>query len=292
MDTVLEIRNLCKSYHDFSLQNINMSLEKGTLTGFVGPNGAGKTTTIKSILNIIKPDDGKITVMGMDSIINDLEIKSLLGIVLDDGHFYEDMTLKKMKSLIAPMYPTWNDRAYQTYIKKFELPENKKIKDLSRGMRMKYALVFALSHDAELFILDEPTSGLDPLVRNELIEILKDIVFEDNKTVLMSTHITSDLDKIADYLFFIFDGKIILQGQKDEIKDQHAIVKGDTGALLPDYESYFVGINKSAYGFEGLTDNKAALKKVLPDKTAYEVPSIEDIMLYYIRRHNNGLKFS
>lgn len=280
---VLEIHNLCKNYEDFSLRNINMSLEKGTLTGFIGPNGAGKTTVIKSILNIIKPDDGKITVLGMDSVTNDLEIRSKLGIVLDDGHFYEDLTLRKMKSLIAPMYPTWNDNEYQFYVKKFELPESKKIKDLSRGMRMKYALVLALSHGAELFILDEPTSGLDPLVRSELIEILKDIVFEDNKTVLMSTHITSDFDKIADYLFFIFDGEIILQGQKDEIKDQHAIVKGDTAALS-DYENYFVGINKSSYGFEGLTDNKAALKKVLPDKTAYEVPLIEDIMLYYVRR--------
>jgi ABC-2 type transport system ATP-binding protein len=263
-----------------------MSLEKGTLTGFIGPNGSGKTTTIKCILNIIKPDDGKISVLGMDSITNELEIKSKLGIVLDDGHFYEDLTLGKMKSLIAPMYPTWNNNSYQTYMKKFELLECKKIKDLSRGMRMKYALVLALSHGAEIFILDEPTSGLDPLVRSELIEILKDIVFEDNKTVLMSTHITSDLDKIADYLFFLYDGKIILQGQKDEIKDQHAIVKGNTELLQPDYENFFVGLNKSAYGFEGLTDNKAALKKVLTDKVVYEVPSIEDIMLYYTRRKN------
>ncbi|MPW24226.1 ATP-binding cassette domain-containing protein [Alkalibaculum sp. M08DMB] len=284
MDMVLEICNLCKSYGEFSLRDINMSLEKGTLTGFIGPNGAGKTTTIKSILNIIKPDDGKITVLGMDSINSDLEIKSKLGIVLDDGHFYEDLTLRKMKNLIAPMYPTWDDNAYNFYIKKFELPESKKIKDLSRGMRMKYALVLSLSHGADLFILDEPTSGLDPLVRSELIEILKDIVFEGNRTVLMSTHITSDLDKIADYLYFIYDGKIILKGQKDEIKDQHAIVKGDTAVLLPDYKNYFVGINKSSYGFEGLTDNKAALKNVLPDKTVYEVPSIEDILLYYTRR--------
>lgn len=284
MDTILEIHNLCKSYDDFNLQGINMSLEKGTLTGFIGPNGAGKTTTIKAILNMIKPDDGKIKVMGMDSVINDLEIKSMLGIVLDDGHFYEDLTLKRMKNLIAPLYPTWNDNAYCDYIKKFELPENKKISNLSRGMRMKYALVLALSHDAELFILDEPTSGLDPLVRSELIEILKDVVFEDNKTVLMSTHITSDLDKIADYLFFIFNGTIILQGEKDEIKAQHAIVKGDNAALLFDYDSYFIGIQRTAYGFEGLTDKKAELKKLLPDKTVYEVPSIEDIMLYYTRR--------
>ncbi|WP_310603520.1 ABC transporter ATP-binding protein [Anaerosporobacter sp.] len=284
MDTVLDICGLCKNYNDFSLRNINILLEKGTLTGFIGPNGAGKTTTIKSILNIIKPDDGKITVMNMDSINEDLEIKSKLGVVLDDGHFYEDLTLQKMKKLIAPMYPTWNDNAYQNYIQKFGLPENKKIKELSRGMRMKYALVLALSHDAELFILDEPTSGLDPLVRSELIEILKDIVLEEGKTVLMSTHITSDLDNIADYLIFIFNGEIILQGQKDEIKEQHAIVKGDTAVLLPEYENNFVGIKKTPYGFEGLTDNRMELKKYFADKFVYEVPTIEDIMLYYTRR--------
>jgi len=284
VNVVLEINNLCKNYHDFSLQHINMTLEKGTLTGFIGPNGAGKTTTIKSILGMIKPDEGKITVLGLDSVRSDLEIKSKLGVVLDDGHFYEDLTLRKMTRLIAPMYSTWDDHAYQIYMNKFDLPEDQKIKHLSRGMRMKYALVLALSHGADLFILDEPTSGLDPLVRNELIDILKEIVLTDNKTVLMSTHITSDLDKIADYLFFIFNGKIILHGQKDEIKDQHAIVKGDPAALLPDYENYFVGLNKSAYGFEGLTDNKATLKKVLPNKTVYEVPSIEDILSYYARR--------
>lgn len=285
METVLEIKGLCKSYGDFELRNLNLSLEKGTLTGFIGPNGAGKTTTIKSILNMIAPDAGTIRVLGMDSVAGDLGIKSKLGIVLDDGHFYEDLTLKKMKNLIAPMYPVWNEGAYQSYMEKFSLPEEKKIKDLSRGMRMKYALVLALSHEAELFILDEPTSGLDPLVRSDLIEILKDIVLEENKTVLMSTHITSDLDKIADYLFFLFDGQIILQGQKDEIKEGHAVVKGDASALPPDYENYFVGISKSAYGFEGLTDKKAALKKLLPVNTVYEVPTIEDIMLYYIRRH-------
>jgi ABC-2 type transport system ATP-binding protein len=284
MDTVLDINGLCKSFGDFSLRNLNISLEKGTLSGFIGPNGAGKTTTIKSILNIIKPDAGKITVMDMDSVVDDLEIKSKLGIVLDDGHFYEDLTLQKMKNLIAPMYPTWNENAYQTRSNKFGLPENKRIKELSRGMRMKYALVLALSHDAELFILDEPTSGLDPLVRSEFVETLKDVVCEDGKTVLMSTHITSDLDKIADYLFFIFNGEIILQGQKDEIKDNHAIVKGESASLLPEYDSHFVGINKTTYGFEGLTDNKVALKKMLPERTVYEVPTIEDIMLYYTRR--------
>ena len=285
METVLEINGLYKSYDDFCLQDVNLTLEKGTLTGFIGPNGNGKTTTIKCILDMVQPDKGKITILGMDSVSNNLEIKSKLGIVLDDGHFYEDLSMEKMKNLIAPMYPTWDDKAFYSYMEKFELPENKKIKDLSRGMRMKYALAIALSHDADIFILDEPTSGLDPLVRSELMEILKDIVSEDNKTVLMSTHITSDLDKMADYLYFILEGKIILHGKKDEIKDQHAIVKGDIAALSPDCEMYFVGINKSAFGFEGLTNNKTLLKETLQKSVAYEVPTIEEIMLYYVRRH-------
>ncbi len=285
MKTVLEINSLYKNYGDFYLQDVNMLLKKGTLTGFIGPNGSGKTTTIKCILNMVQPDKGKITVLGMDSISKNLEIKSKLGIVLDDGHFYEDLSITKMKNLIAPMYPAWDDKAFCLYMKKFGLSEGKKIKDLSRGMRMKYALALALSHGADIFILDEPTSGLDPLVRSELMDILKNIVFEDGKTVLMSTHLTSDLDKIADYLYFILDGKIILHGRKDEIKDQHAIVKGDVAILSPDCEKYFVGINKTAYGFEGLTDHKTILKKALQKPVIYEVPTIEDIMLYYIRRH-------
>lgn len=286
METVLEMKNLCKTYGDFHLNNVNITLEKGTLTGFIGPNGAGKTTTIKSILNMIKPDEGKITILGLDSVANDLEIKSKLGIVLDDGHFYEDLSLGKMKNLIAPLYPTWDDKEYHSYMKKFELTESKKIKDLSRGMRMKYSLVLALSHNAELFILDEPTSGLDPQVRSELIEILQDLVTENGKTILMSTHITSDLENIADYLYFIMAGNIILQGQKDELKEQHAIVRGNVTALSPDSEQYFIGINKTAYGFVGLTNHKTVLRTILPQTTVYEMPTIEDIMLYYSRRCN------
>lgn len=285
MERVLDITGLYKSYGNFCLQDVNISLEKGTLTGFIGSNGAGKTTTIKCILNMLQPDKGKITILGMDSVSNSLEIKSKLGIVLDDGHFYEDLSMEKMKKLIAPMYPAWDDKAFWSYMKKFGLSEHKKIKDLSRGMRMKYALAIALSHGADIFILDEPTAGLDPLVRSELMEILKDIVLEEGKTVFMSTHITSDLDKIADYLYFIHDGKIILHGQKDEIKDRHAIVKGDVTALSPDCEMYFVGINKTAYGFEGLTNHKIKLKKALQKPVVYEVPTIEDIMLYYTRRN-------
>ncbi len=157
---------------------------------------------------------------------------------------------------------------------------------------MKYALAIALSHDADIFVLDEPASGPDPLMRDELMEILKHLVFEESKTVFMSAHVTSDLDKIADYLYFIFDGKIILHGQKDEIKEQHTIVKGDVAALTPDCERYFVGINKTACDFEGLSDNKTMLKKILQKPVFYETPAIEDIMLSYIRRQKSCIPAS
>lgn len=283
MNEVLKISKLCKSYKDFSLKNIDIALQKGYITGFIGPNGSGKTTTIKSILNIVKPDSGSISVFDMDAAIDELQIKSKLGIVLDTGHFYEDITLKMMKELIAPMYDSWEEAAYQNYMKRFRLPENSKIKELSKGMYMKYSLAIALSHGAELFIMDEPTSGLDPLIKSELLDMLREIIHDGGKTVFFSTHITSDLDKIADYLVFIFDGQIILQGEQDTIKETHAIVKGTAEKLDSEIEKHFIGIHKSPYGFEALTNRKTELKQKLGSNVHFEVPTIEDIMLYYTR---------
>ena len=287
MDTVLEVNNLCKNYKDFSLKCIDFQIEKGTITGFVGPNGSGKTTTIKCILNLLRPDSGTITALGFDNVRQECELKDKLGIVLDVGYYYEDLTLGEMKRLIAPIYSAWDERTYQIVLRKFQLSENKKIKDLSKGMRMKYSILLAMSHGAKLFIMDEPTSGLDPLVRSELVEILKDLIQDEEKTVLFSTHITSDLDKIADYLIFLFDGQIILQGAKDEIKDSHVIVKGSNKLFDETAEKYFVGLHKTPYGVEGLSHKKSAVRQLFQDEATYEVPTVEDLMLYYTRR---GLK--
>jgi len=290
MEHILELNNLCKNYDNFSLKNISLKLEKGTLNGFIGPNGAGKTTTIHSILNLVKPDNGSIKILGLDSVADEINIKSKVGAILDDGHFYEEMTMEKMTQLIAPMYNTWNKHDYQDYMSIFGLDKNKKIKDLSRGMRMKYSLAIGLSHNAELFIMDEPTAGLDPLIRRELIDIINDIVMTKNKTVLMSTHITSDLDKTVDYLYFIYDGNMILQGGKDDLKESHSIVKGSLSQLPAEYETYFVSIDKYKYGFEGLTDQKMQVKNLLSGQATYEMPSIEDLMLYYIRRYQQCIQ--
>ena len=281
MSYVLEINNLRKTYKGFSLKDINIKLEQGYITGFIGANGAGKSTTIKSILNLINRDSGDVKIFNKDNKTNDKELKNKIGVVLDEGYFYEELTLKEMKNIIAPMYSNWDENQFNNYIRRFNLPIDRKISKLSKGMRMKYSIAIALSHNAELFIMDEPTSGLDPIVREELLEILSDIIQEENKTIFFSTHITSDLDKIADYLIIINDGKILLQGAKDEII-------GDKNLLTLENRKDFVAIKENSYGFEALTKEASKLSRTYGDKLVMEKPNIEELMLYYIRSDKNG----
>lgn len=288
MSYVLEINNLRKTYKGFSLKDINIKLEQGYITGFIGANGAGKSTTIKSILNLINRDSGDVKIFNKDNKTNDKELKNKIGVVLDEGYFYEELTLKEMKNIIAPMYSNWNENQFDNYIRRFNLPLDRKISKLSKGMRMKYSIAIALSHNAELFIMDEPTSGLDPIVREELLEILSDIIQEENKTIFFSTHITSDLDKIADYLIIINDGKILLQGAKDEIIEGHRLVKGDKNLLTLENRKDFVAIKENSYGFEALTKEASKLSRTYGDKLVMEKPNIEELMLYYIRSDKNG----
>ncbi|QLY80811.1 ABC transporter ATP-binding protein [Clostridium intestinale] len=288
MSYVLEINNLRKTYKGFSLKDINIKLEQGYITGFIGANGAGKSTTIKSILNLINRDSGDVKIFNKDNKTNDKELKNKIGVVLDEGYFYEELTLKEMRNIIAPMYSNWDENQFNNYIRRFNLPLDRKISKLSKGMRMKYSIAIALSHNAELFIMDEPTSGLDPIVREELLEILSDIIQEENKTIFFSTHITSDLDKIADYLIIINDGKILLQGAKDEIIESHRLVKGDKKLLNSENRKDFVAIKENSYGFEALTKEANKLSKTYGDKLVMEKPNIEELMLYYIRSDKNG----
>ena len=288
MSYVLEINNLRKTYKGFSLKDINIKLEQGYITGFIGANGAGKSTTIKSVLNLINRDSGDVKIFNKDNKTNDKELKNKIGVVLDEGYFYEELTLKEMKNIISPMYSNWDENQFNNYIRRFNLPLDRKISKLSKGMRMKYSIAIALSHNAELFIMDEPTSGLDPIVREELLEILSDIIQEENKTIFFSTHITSDLDKIADYLIIINDGKILLQGAKDEIIEGHRLVKGDKNLLTLENRKDFVAIKENSYGFEALTKEANKLSRTYRDKLVMEKPNIEEIMLYYIRSDKNA----
>lgn len=281
MNTILEVEGLKVNYDNFSLDDITFSLPEGCITGFVGVNGAGKTTTIKSILGLVPKQGGSIKLFGKDMAANERELKNHIGIVFDEGYFYDEMTMKEMKSVIAPAYANWDETVFTSYIERFGLQLNQTIATLSKGMRMKYAIALALSHHADLLIMDEPTSGLDPLVRSELMDILLDYMKEDGKSVFFSSHITSDLDKIADMVILIDKGKIVLNQDKDLLLDTHGLVKGDRKLLNEHTRKLFLSINGTEYGFTAVTNEKTAVRQQMGNVLIAR-PTIEDIMLAYI----------
>jgi ABC-2 type transport system ATP-binding protein len=283
MENILEIKNLNKSYKQFSLKNVSFSLMPGYIMGFIGPNGAGKSTTIKLIMNLIKRDSGEIKIFGKDNIKHEKEIKSRIGFVYDENYFYEELTIRDMKNILAPFYKHWDNNLYDRYIKDFELPSNKKIKELSKGMKMKFSLAIALSHKAELIIMDEPTAGLDPVFRRELLDILYGIIQNENVSIFFSTHITNDLEKIADYITFINEGQIIFSKTKDDILENYALVKGAKELLDSDTRKEFIAVRENSFGFEALTDKPNNIKRLFKQNIIIERPTLEDIMVYTVR---------
>ena len=281
---MLEVKGLSKRLNDFELEDIYFKLEPGYIMGFIGPNGSGKSTTIKLIMNLLKKDSGDIKIFGKDHIKFEKEIKDRIGFVYDESYFYEDLTIERMKSVIAPFYSQWDDKTFYKYMKDFNLDINKNIKDLSKGMKMQYSLALALSHNAELIIMDEPTSGLDPIFRREILDILYDVIQDENKSIFFSTHITTDLDKIADYITFIDDGKMVFSKPKDEILENYVLVKGGNGLLDSNNRKEFIGIRETNVGFEGLTENVEEIRRLLGDEIIIERPTLEDIMVYSVRR--------
>lgn len=292
MDTVLDVTGLNKSYDSFSLKDVSFSLPEGCITGFIGINGAGKTTTLRSILGLARGVTGNVRFFGMDMGKNEKQIKDRIGVVLDSGGFYEDLSLDEMKRILAPAYSSWCEQDYQSYLERFSLNPKEKIKNLSRGMKVKYALALALSHKAELLIMDEPTSGLDPLSRIQLLNVLRDYMEQGGKGVLFSTHITSDLDKIADMLIMINEGRIVFQEEKDQLMDRYRIIKGSKGDLNENIRSLFLSIHETDFGFAGMTSHISQIQKRLPN-ILVERPTVEDIMLSYIERgKENAAEFS
>ena len=287
MENILEIKNLRKTFKDFTLNDISFSLPKGYITGFIGPNGSGKTTTIKLIMNLLKKDGGEIKVFGLDHIRQEKEVKNRIGFVYDESHFYEELTVEEMKRIIAPVYEKWDEQQFQSYIGKFALPRNKKIKELSRGMKVKFSLAVALSHHADLLIMDEPTSGLDPVVRSDILDILYALIQDENKGVFFSTHITSDLDRIADYIVMIYNGEILFCTRKDELMENHAVVKGNLSLLDTVRSRNLVGIRKSSYGFDALSTDKGTAAAFAKEGAVIDKPTLEDIMLYYTRKEHS-----
>ncbi len=288
MDNILEVSGLNKRYGDFALKDLSFYLPDGCITGFVGINGAGKTTTLRSILGLTNKVSGNIKFFGMNINGNESKIKDRIGIVLDEGGFYDELTLSEMKNVIAPAYRNWCEQDFIDYMEQFSLNPKQKINTLSKGMRMKYALALALSHKAELLIMDEPTSGLDPLVRSQLLNILKDYMGKGGKGVFFSTHITSDLEKIADMLIMIDGGEIVFQEEKDQLLDSYRIIKGSTEKLNTDTRKYFLTIEESAFGFTGITKQGSDVMEHMQDALT-ERPTIEDIMLANVERRKKDV---
>lgn len=283
---MLEIKNLSKKYKEgFEIKDISFKLDKGYIMGFIGPNGSGKTTTIKLIMNLLKKDSGSIKVFGLDHIQHEKEIKDRIGFVYDESHFYEDMTMRQMRSIVEAFYSKWDSEIFNDYMKKFDLNPDLKIKKLSKGMKMKYSLALALSHNAELIIMDEPTSGLDPIFRREILDILYSIIQDENVSIFFSTHITTDLEKIADYITYINDGSLVFSLSKDEVMEKYHIIKGDPDVLSQNLRNNLLGIRETKVAFEGLIDDINSIKELPKESIIIEKASLEDIM-YYTKKVN------
>ena len=278
MNNVLEISNVTKDYKKFKIDNISFNLPKGYIMGFIGANGAGKTTTIKLILNMIKRDSGEIKVFGLDNIREEERIKEQIGVVFDECYYLEDWTLNDVEKAVSMFYKNWNSSIYEKYLKEFNLARDKKVKDLSRGMRMKLMIAVAFSHEAKLLILDEPTSGLDPVARDEILDILRDYIEDEEKSVIFSSHITSDIEKIADYITYINNGKIIFTGEKDEFLEKYCIIKGGKEDITESQKKEIIGLRIHSTGFEGLIELKKAVG--FSSKVIIEKASLDEIMIY------------
>ena len=277
MNKALQLECICKTFQEFKLSDINFTLKKGHIMGLIGENGAGKTTIINRILNIIKPEQGSIKILNKDNIKYEISLKEKIGVVFDSNYFENDWSIKHIEHLFKIFYKQWNHEKFKYFCMKFNLSKKKKIHELSKGMQMKLMVACALSYDSELLILDEPTSGLDPTSRNELLEILHEYVKDGNKSVLFSTHITSDLDKIADEITFIGNGRVIYTGEKLKLINSFKKITNQCTSLTPELEKYLIGLKIKENTFSALI--KTDYVKLFPS-ISYIDATLDDIIIY------------
>jgi ABC-2 type transport system ATP-binding protein len=278
MNNAIEIVGLCKDFKDFSLKDVAFTLPQGYIMGFVGKNGAGKTTTIRLMLNMIERKSGSVALLGKDNILDEFMIKQDIGVVFDEIFFVDTWKVSDVEKAVSGFYTKWSSKLFAHYAKNFGLPLGKKVKELSRGMKMKLMLAVAMSHEARLLILDEPTSGLDPVARDELLDILGSYISDGEKSILFSTHITSDLERIADYITLIDNGNIFYTGTKDNLLESFSIIKGGPNDLADDLQKRIIGLTKNRTGFSGLI--RALESKHLPKDIVTQAPTIDEILVY------------
>lgn len=281
-DYSLKVENLSKKYDDFLLDKVSFYVPKGNIVGLIGENGAGKSTTINTMLDIIERDSGDVYILNSEKNKISNSIREKIGVVFDGNNFPEDLTPQKLNNVLKAIYTNWEEKKFSEFIEKFNLPKNKKIKNFSRGMKMKLSISVALSHKAELLILDEATSGLDPIVRDDILDILLDFVQDEKNSILISSHITSDLEKVADYIVFIHKGKVIFEETKDNLIYNYGIMKCKTKEFDSVEKEDIIRFRKMDYGYEILIKNKNEMERKHPNFVMDNI-KIEDIMLMYVK---------
>ncbi|WP_024858304.1 ABC transporter ATP-binding protein [Ruminococcus albus] len=282
-ENAIELKNVTKKYDGFTLDNVSFTVAKGSIMGFIGQNGAGKTTTIRSILNIIGINSGEIKLLGLDHIKDEYAIKERIAVVFDELPFHDSFTGETLSKMFSGLYGSWDKDEFFRLCERFGLPVKKKLSKFSKGMKMKMQIATALSHNAELLIMDEATTGLDPIVRNEILDIFREYLMDGNRSILMSSHITSDLEKIADSVAFIDKGKILITGFKDDILDSHGIIKCTKDDFREIDPTDYISARISDFGAELMTpDRRVAAKKY--SGAIIEKPTLEEIMLFYVNR--------
>lgn len=282
MDEILNIQGISKTYTDFKLDRVSIRVPKGAIMGFIGENGAGKTTTIKAILNLIEPEEGDIFVFGRDMKVFEKENKEDIGVVLSESSFPENMNIDHIHKVMDHIYKRWDKDLFYEYVSTYQLPKQKRIKDFSKGMRMKLAIACALAHHPKLLILDEATSGLDPIVRDEILEEFMNFIQDEEHSILLSSHITSDIEKVADYITFIHNGKIILSEAKDELLESYGILKASEEQFAQLNRDDYVSYRKSSFSMDVMIKNREAIRRQFKN-AVIDPASLEDIMLFTVK---------
>ncbi|QLK86444.1 ABC transporter ATP-binding protein [Staphylococcus sp. 17KM0847] len=279
----IELTHVGYKKKDFVLDDVHFNVPKGYVTGFIGANGSGKTTTIRMIMGLLQALSGEIKILGQHMNDDPVGIKNKIGFVYSELYLNERWTIKKAEKLIGPFYEQWDHDVFMTYLERFRLPYKKKIRSFSTGMKMKLSLAIALSHHAELFIFDEPTAGLDPVVRNEVLEIIQEELLDEQKSVFFSTHIISDLERIADYIVYLQDGRIVFQESKEVLLEQHRLVRGDCEDLDEELRRLLVHYQESNGVYSGMTQHANTFYELFGQRVTISPMSIEEIMVAYER---------
>ncbi|MGG4468690.1 ABC transporter ATP-binding protein [Paenibacillus alvei] len=284
MKSILELNKVSKNLMDFSLQEISFTLNKGTIMGFVGPNGAGKSTTIRCIMDLIHIDSGSIKLFEIDTSKELKKLKQRIGFVYDQDVYFEDLSVKKNKNIISRFYEHWNDDIFHQYIHEFGVPLKKSVKHLSKGTKMKFALAIALSHHAELIIMDEPTTGLDPVFRKELLDILLKVIQDTDTSIFFSTHITTDLEQVADYITFILDGKIIFCKKTNELLEKYSLINGPKKLTELVKSANPISLKETELAFQAFFESKEINKFKLNTELTIQKPTLEEIIYYLVKQ--------